>query len=735
MIYLSLILMLFSGFTTGDSNSISGRVIDAKTSDPVTFAYIHLEEINRTTATDIEGVYQLNNIPKGNYTLTVHRIGYKTKNIPISIGDEDLELDIKLNQSVLSAQAIEVTGQRDGVSGSSLEHASRKVLGSELRRNLGSTLSQTLSSLPGFDQRTNGSAPGRPVIRGLGDERVVILQDGVSSGDVSAQSSDHAVTIDPVSAQEVEVARGPAALAFGANAIGGVINVVRNQIATNVPAKANGTITLNGESVNTGFSGAANVTIPIESFALNLDLNARTALNTQSPKGPIRNSYFNTTNDGVGLSWVRDWGYVGGSLGFYGSNYGIPPNPDGHENGVDIEVSKFQYVLKSEYLMEEHFISTLEAEWSLKNYNHKEFESEEVIGTEFGLVTTDFDINAKHGGFGFITKGSLGISSSFEDYAVSGASTPNSNSYAVGAYIIEETDINNIHLEGGLRFDWVKNSPDEREPNSRIGDIRARSFAALSSSLSAIYSFQNGISVGTTLLHSFRAPSLEELYSEGPHLASYSYEIGNPDLDPERGLAKELFLRYRGNRVNLETAVFHNHFSNYLYAANTGQPNNRFPDLNDYQFTGTEATLYGFEFLSEVQLFQSFVVDFSVNYTIGNQEAVQPDGSTETTPLPQIPPLKLKSGIKYAHKGFEVGGRYNYAAEQDRTAEFETSTDAYHKVDLFTQYRFSTKKLLQTVSLNVNNVFDTEYYNHLSRIKDLRPAPGRNITLLYRLFF
>lgn len=723
-----------------DGFSIKGIITDADTEEPISFSYIHLEEINRTVVADPDGSYEIRNIPNGTYTLTVHRIGYLTQSQQIEIDGKDLEINISLHPTVLGSQSIEVVGDNTNLEGSGLEDASKKVLGTDLRRNLGSTLSATLSNLPGFSERKMGGAPGRPVIRGLGGERVLILQDGMRSGDVSDQSSDHAVTVDPISAQEVQVARGPSALEYGANAIGGVINVVRDQIPTTVPNRISGNLTLNGETVNTGFSGALDATIPYNDFALTLDLNGRTALNTQTPDGELGNTYFNSTNSAAGLSWVKSWGYLGGAFNTYFSHYGIPPDPNGHPNGVDIEMEKYQYDVKSEIVVNTDFIRIIEGDFSLKNYTHREIESNGSLGTQFGLVTTNFSAKAKHNSVGIFEKGTFGIWTELEDYAIIGANTPDANSYKAGIYLIEEADFNALHLEAGLRFDMVINKPKTEDPESSIGNIRQREFNALSSSLSASYNFGRGFSSGISFLHSFRAPSLEELYSEGPHLASYSYEIGNPDLEPERAIAKEFFVRYQSSRAGIEAAVFHNDFSNYLYARDTGERNNRRPDLNNYQFVGTEATLYGFELSAEVQVFEHLVADGSVSYTLAERTVSKDEQATtgynrDTRPLPQIPPLKSTISLKYTKDGFEAGSRLRLADKQDRTGEFETPTEGYNLVDLFAQYRLNAGNLLHTFSLNVNNLLNEEYRDHLSRIKDLRPEPGRNFSLLYRLYF
>lgn len=732
------------------SFSITGLVVDAELKRPIPFAYIHLEELNRTSVSSIDGNFEIKSLPTGTYTLTAHRIGFRTQSRVVELTNADLQITLELKASVLSSEAIEVIGESEKLNGSGLDHASKKIFGSDLRRNLGSTLSETLTNLPGFDQRTMGSAPGRPVIRGLGDERVVILQDGISSGDISSQSSDHAVTIDPISASEVEIARGPAALAYGANAIGGVINVVKNQIQTTLPSRLTGTFSLNGQSVNTGISSALNLSMPVGSFAIQADINGKYGLDTNTPLGKIDNTFYQNTNDAIGISWVRPWGYAGIASSVYLSNYGIPPDPNGHPNGVEIELRKYQFDSRSEIIINKAFLKVVEIDASFKNYNHKEIEirsngDQGSIGTEFTLLTTNIDARAKHGSLGFLYNGSFGISSEIEDYTVFGANTPPSNTFKIGAYIIEESNFGALHLEGGLRADFVQATTSSRDlfyPRGvQVGSIdstfyRDRSFGALSGSVSIIYDLGKGLSVGSTILRSFRAPSLEELYSEGPHLASYSFEVGNPNLKPEKAWAKELFAGYSTNRLNATFALFHNDFNNYLYARNTGQASFSRPDLQDYQFIGTKAVLYGLELSGEIQLSKRIVFDASASYTIGEQDTVGVNGETSTGPLPQIPPFKSKMALKYINKdGFEIGTRVKFAAEQTRTDEFENNTDGYTLLDLFVQHRFNTKRLLHTLSFNVNNLLDETYYNHLSRIKDLRAEPGRNISLLYRVYF
>ena len=724
------------------AGAVKGVIIDIETRETVPFVYLHIEQINRSATTDKEGKFEFNNIPPGNYTLVMHRIGFVSQNRSFTVEDDQtVELQIELRPTILTGRAVEVTGLSEDVRGSNLEHASQKITGNELRRNLGTTLSETISNQPGIDQRSMGAAPARPVIRGLGDSRVLILQDGERTGDVSAMSADHAVTIDPMGANEIEIARGPAALAYGSNAIGGVINVVRNQIATSVPSSLTGAASLQGSSVNTGISGGALVTAPFGNYVLNADINGRYGTDYNTPGGRIDNTWLRTANSTVGLSRIRPWGYTGLAVSTYLSDYGIPPDPDGgHPNGVDIEMRKFQVESRTERIIKDHFFKLLEVQAAYRYYNHKEFESSTIIGTEFISNSANFTLKTRHQGVGFLDDGIIGLWGEFEDYVVLDRFNLEANSYSASLFTIQEADFGPLHVELGLRFDLNTVVPKQERPNARIGHIRQRNFAALATSASLIYDLGRGFYAGAVFLHSFRPPTIDELYSEGPHIAAYSFEIGNPDLRAERGLGKELFLRYSGNRGSVRTAVYHNDFRNYIYPRNTGNPNIFFADLNDYQFVSVDAEMYGFETAAELQIGGRLVANASASFTFA-ERSVDEDEQNQTgfdgdkAPLPMIPPFNAGFGITWAGDGFNFGPKVRYSAAQNRLGEFETPTDSYLIFDFSAQYRFSSGGLLHTFTLNFLNLTDQEYYNHLSRIKDLFPEPGRSVNLLYRLYF
>ncbi|CAN5323737.1 TonB-dependent receptor [soil metagenome] len=734
--------LLASANETDNSGKLFGIVIDVESSEPVSFAYIHLEQINRSATTDREGRFELRNIPAGTYNVNIHRIGYTSVNRTVEIEpDQTTEISFQITPTVLSGQTVEVVADAEQLIGSNLEHASLKIVGDRLRRDLDVTLSSTLSNQAGFSERSMGAAPGRPVMRGLGDERVLILEDGGRTGDVSWTSGDHSVTVDPSSADEIEIARGPAALEHGAGAIGGVINVVSNKIPNTVPSRTTGNLSLQGASVNSGIMGAGSVKIPYNDLVLNLDLSGRIGQDYNTPIGPLTNTSIRTADNGFGLGYIRPWGYAGVSGSVYFSEYGIPPDPQGgHPSGVDIEMYKYHTEGRAEVLLGNSLFNLLEARGSFIRYHHVEIESSGAIGTQYDMDTSTGSAKLRNNGWGFFDEGVVGVWGEFVDYSVFGLRTPNSNSVSGAIFAIQEADFGNLHLETGFRLNHFVAAPERERSNSFIGHVRERTFTGLESSLSAIYNMGSGFYLGSTFMHSWRAPTLEELYSEGPHLAAFAFEVGNPDLDSERGFGSEIFGRYKTSNASVEVAAYYNHFNNYLYAQDTGQPSIIRGDLNEFKYIGTEATMYGAEFSSELRLFNNFVVDGNISFTIGDRVVSEQEREAtglvrSNQPLPMMPPLKGTLSLRYSLKNMTLGTRVRAAASQSRLGEIETPTDGYAVFDLNAQYRFDWSGSLHTVSLNALNLFNTEYYNHLSRVKDIFPEPGRNISLLYRVYF
>ena len=712
---------------TRTSGALTGEVRDVETKWPVGWVEVLLEEVSRFSSSRENGQFKLINIPPGTYTLKTFRIGYESlqRQIEVSSGDTTHAV-LWISSSPIVAGDVVVEGERVGEA--SLGEPALSMEGTSLRQNLSGTIAQTLRDEPGIAMRSMGPAPARPVLRGLGSERLLVLEDGERTGDLSATSPDHAVVIEPLTAQRIEVVRGPPALVYGPNTIGGAVNVVRGYVPSVVPAKVGVTVTAQGETVNSGLSTGLAATMPVGRFALRADGTFRNAGDVQTPAGTLENTALETYNASVGGSYVAEHGFVGGAFAYYQSEYGIPGGFVGaHPNGVSIQMKRRHSELKGEFYPHASAVPRVEAKGTYSWYFLQEFESNGSLGVEFGVLSYHGKVVAYTASLGPFTKGAVGIWGEYRDYASGGFTfTPASKEGTVAGFVYQDLELDLFTLQAGLRYDFRTVRPDEQF-ESDIGLIRQRDFGGLSASLSGDYRLKPEWSVGAILTRSLRVPGIEELYSEGPHLAAYSYEVGDPDLEKETGLGGEFYTRYGGAEVSGRLAVFNNEFRNYIYPRNTGEINNRLL-LPIYQSTGAPARIAGAEATLGWQMTSRFALNGSLAYVRGTL-------TDADEPLPWIPPLSGGLGIEYKQRQFTLGTSLRASAKQERTGEFEEPTDGWVVLDAFAQYHITTGSLLHTFDLVLENVTNTEYRDHLSRVKSVMPEPGFNLRLLYKAYF
>ncbi len=708
-------------------SAVIGTVTDAATGEPVGFAQILLEEINRSATADETGRFELFFIPSGSYTLKAYRIGYQSLIRSVRVSEADtMRIQLTMTVSPLETGEVVVEGIRNEAR--QLADAAMEMEGRKLRQKLGTTIAETLSDEPGFSMRSMGPAPARPVLRGLGGERLLVLEDGGRTGDLSATSTDHAVVIDPLTADRIEVVRGPAALIYGPNTLGGVVNVVRGYVPTSPPNRVQTGITLQGQSVNHGFSGGFGTTAPAGRFALRADGSVRKAGDVTTPVGPLENTGLSTINASLGASWSGAGGYAGAAGSYYASSYGIPGGFVGaHPGGVDIELDRMHLEVKTEMVEPLRFIPRMELSGTFSRYHHREFESENTLGIEFGLLSYHgsalFHVHPN----GHLRKGAVGLWGEYRDFASGGFSfTPNSTESSIAGFGYQDVHFERFTLQAGGRYDLRRVTPIERKEAS-IGDIRERTFGGASASLRGILHPAPTVSIGATVMRSLRMPGIEELYSEGPHLAAYSFEVGNPDLGNEVGWGVEGFGRYQGSRLTGSLALYHNRIHNYIYPRNTGATDVR-TLLPIYQQTGAESRMAGLEAGLEIRPHRVVRFSASMSYTRGS--LIDTD-----EPLPWIPPLSGEVDTSVRLRDYTIGATLRAASRQDRVAEGEEPTEGYVLVGAYAQYHFTTRALLHTIDLVVENATDAEYRDHLSRVKSVMPEPGRNVKLLYKLFF
>lgn len=722
-------LALTAGTVSAQSSgTVVGRVLDAETDDPVGFAQVLLEEANRSGTADEDGRFEIRFVQADAYTLKAFRIGYQPliQSVRVPAGDT-LRLTLRMTATPIEQGEIIVEGAQQDVE--QLADAAMEIEGRKLRQNLGTTIAETLDDEPGIAMRSMGPAPARPVLRGLGGERLLVLEDGGRTGDLSATSTDHAVVVDPLTSERIEVIRGPAALIYGPNTLGGVVNVIRGYIPSSQAQQPHLGASLQGQTVSDGFSGGFGVEAPVGPFALRADGSIRRAGDVSTPVGPLENTDLATVNGSVGGAVVGDWGHAGLSGSYYRSSYGIPGGFVGaHPHGVDIELDRAHVEARAEVFDPVPWVPRMEVEGSFSRYHHEEFEADDVLGIEFGVLSYHGKALFHTHKNGHMRKGAVGIWSEFRDYASGGFSfTPASTEWTIAGFGFQDIHFEGFTIQGGLRYDLRQVRPREERVSDKIGEIERRSFGGMSASLRGMLHPTERISVGASLMRSIRMPGIEELYSEGPHLAAYSFEIGNPNLDVERGWGMELFGHYESAPVTASISLFHNYMPGFIYPRNTGEKNVQ-TLLPIYRQTGSTASMVGGEASASIRPNRRLELSGTLSYVRGT--LVDSD-----EPLPWMPPLSGKLDLSYTRSRATVGATTRAADAQHRLGEFEEPTDGYVVFGVYVQYYLVTGPVLHTIDLVVDNLTDTEFRDHLSRVKSVMPEPGRNVKLLYKIYF
>ena len=738
--------------------SIEGRVVDAITGAPLAGVVVHVEDPRRHEVTHEDGEFHLTRLPPGRYTLLFERFGYATRALEVTLGLAEVKsIDVRMTAAAVELEGLVVTATMGGRSSDDALRPTTVVAGRDLQRQLDATVAATLDAEAGVAVASMGPAPARPVIRGLGGDRVLILEDGERVGDVSSSSPDHAVAVDPVGAERIEVVRGPAALFYGSNALGGVVNVIVEEIPTTLPHRLHGAATLQGRSASEGYAVQASAVGPvIDRLAARGELSWREAGDMETPLGAVENSSIRTGGGSFGTAWVDRWGHVGVAARGFVSRYGIPPDTvSGHEHGVTVEMERMAVRGQVHWTHPAGPFDHLELDAKATQLDHLELEHGGVVGTEIGLNTYALELVGRHSGSGVFDRGAVGARVQRADHGADRGhgAVLSVDEWDAAVYALEELDVARLQLQVGGRIDWSRRTP-VHGPES-IGGVAAkeRDFANASGSLSALYRLTERSRLGIAVTRAFRTPSTDELYSDGPHLASYTFEVGNPELKAETGHGVDVFLRLDRRALRGELAVFWNRISDYVQPRNTGNVDSR-SGLFMYRATNTAAEFRGAEAALEWSPLSHVVLDGTVSFVRGQDLDAD-------EPLPLVPPLQGDVALRYERTAWFVETGWRGASDQERVparpalpmtevgycdetagtdgcrpvpGEF-LSTEGHGVWSFAGGFRWSVGDALNSITVAVENAGDTTYRNHLSRIKELLPEQGRSINIVYRVGF
>ncbi|MGE3332844.1 MAG: TonB-dependent receptor [Rhodospirillaceae bacterium] len=602
------------------------------------------------------------------------------------------------------------------------------LTGDELAAALKPSIGETLASEPGVTSTFFGPYASRPVIRGFDGDRIRILFDGIGAIDASSVSPDHQTAGDALGAERIEVLRGPATLLYGSSAIGGVVNIIDGRIPTEVPANGYHGHLMGGYGSNADekfVSGGTDVDVA-SGLMLHADAGWRKTGDYKIPgfaspeaqaegiEGRVRNSDGRTTHGTGGASYVFENGVLGAAVERFTSNYGSPA-----EEAVRLDLKQTRVDFKGEMHDLEGFIASVRARGAYGDYQHQEIEGG-AVGTTFTNQGWEGRIDAVHAPLGAIT-GTFGVQYRNRDFAAIGeeAFTPASKTRQFAGFLLESAAIGALKFEAGARVEGTRIS---LEDNTR------RAFTSGAFSGSAAYEFAAQTLVGVTASWTQRAPTAEELFSEGPHLATNQFERGNPDLRQERATNLEMTFKHNAGPLTGSVALYRTWFDNYIFADQTGEAEDGLPV---FAFSATKARFTGLE--SEVALSVLRDASYALSFDAG-LDLVRATNAAANEPLPRTPPLRYRFGTDMRWTIVEARLEVVGAASQNRISPLETATKGY----TFVNARLGVSPFADSdiqIVLQAQNLTGAAARPHTSFLKDVAPMPGRDVRLYVRASF
>lgn len=730
------------------TGTIRGQVVDAESSAPLSFVTVRVVELHRAFQTHEDGAFAFIDVPPGQYTLSAQRLGYAPLELSITLrAGQDTTVRVELEPRPVELTRTVITGTIGERSASEVISSTSVIAGSSLDRALDGTLAGTVSGQAGVSSASMGAATAKPVLRGLSGDRVLVLEDGARPGDMSGTGADHAVAVDPLTVGRVEIVRGPMSLLYGSSALGGVINAVRDEVPTSPLDGLHGTVTLQGATVNSGASAGGEARFPLGNFGVRAEASVRTAGDTRTPVARLENTGVETYGLALGVGRPFESGHVGVSYRGYFNEYGLPGGFVGaHPGGVDIRMRRHTVRTMGDWHGDDGIVRNLSGSAGVTTYGHDEITGSGSVGTSFDQVTMTADVLAELAPHGPFSNGAVGARVQYRDITTAGSlRTPSTHDWTAGVFLVEEAAIGRLTLQGGVRGDVARYEPREASTVTVHGEdipTLPRTFSALSGAVGTLWDVGGGVRMGANVSRAFRTPDFNELYSDGPHLAAYSYDVGNPRLDAETGSGLDVFIRAERARWNGEVAAFHNRFSNYIFPRNTGEIG-RQGERWKFQYAGRDVVLSGGEAQVSVRPLPALVFDAMASLVIGRvrgeRDSIPAIGDEparlSSRYLPLLPPLNGRVSARWDRPAWFAGAGVKMAARQDRVGDFETETPAYQVVELSAGIRRTLASRLHTFTLRVDNALDTSYRDHLSRTSDIIPEAGRNVSLLYRLIF
>ena len=660
---------------------------------------------------------------------------------------------------------LNVSGVRETDSG--ILSPNKVLSGDELQNKLAGTLGATLANELGVSATGYGSGASRPVIRGLEGPRVQILQNGLSVGDVSSISADHAVANPIQNAHQIEILRGAAALLYGSGSSGGLVNVVNDRILTTMPDAVSGSINTSYETVNQGKTANIELDAPAGPLALHFDTaisnsnnyripgfaeqggpNANWAINPGEPvnipySGKLPFSYSNQNSLGLGATYLRTDGYTGVSLERMNHNYGIPTAEGGF-----IQQSQNRYDIAHQSNDPFDGFSSIKISAANSNYQHTEFTNNGVASTQWNNTATEARLEMAHkeflGSKGIIGAQVTGATLNATDLTTGNyAIVPQTKSNSTALFLIEEGRYGPMKTSLGARYNYATQNPNSATqfPSASSQDfvpnsygppsLQSRQFNLMSYSAGGLLDIAKGYGLGLSYTVSQRAPSAQELYSYGPHDSTATFDIGNSNLGTETSHNVEVNFQKTLGLIRSKASIYRNQFTNYIYGFYTGSYSQANENFSVVQASQANASIRGAEGELSYNWNQT-----GVGVRVFGDVSQGSFNSGGNLPLQPAP--RLGSELAYQRNGWLTSATYIYSYQQNRLASWEIGpTPSYNLLNANLSYTERIGKVNWTGYLVMKNLLNDEirYATSPMAVRLYAPQPGRSLLVGIRAAF
>ena len=724
---------------------------------PIVGATVRIPDVDRAQRTGAGGDFAFADIPTGTYSVYVAARGYTAASKSVTANGATITITFDLKPSALPLKEIVVSATSVARFTDDQYQATAAKSLLDFQNSGGMSFAERIADVPGVAARSNGSAPARPILRGLGDNEVLVLENGLRMGDIATFDPAHATPLMAMGITQVEVVRGPATILYGPSTIGGIVNVMTEIVPSLSSRPMSGTVSLEGNSVNDGYTGHFRNVFSSSNQAFSISGGLLRARETRIPSGVYIDpgsekaftldrmpQTFDQSNEaGLGYTVQGGLGTIGIGAKYFDANYGIPgvpPNPDfANVAPTTSRISQQRRTIEMRGLFSVGgaFIRQLKLDANYNDYTHSEFPTAQDASGVSDSQANHFHKRAFNAVLQLQQQpigkwqGTLGLWTNIENLTIEGDEPlgPNSVTTGMAAYAFEEYLASaTTRLQAGVRFDYnkIQTSPFAQSTDPVFQTLNvSRLHNAFTASLGAVRQFTPEVTGSVNFARSFRAPTVQELFANGLDAASGTFSIGTAVLRPETGFGVDASLKGTFERATFELSPYVNYISHYIYGFLRGDTIQNFPVR---QFAATNARLMGFEASATVAATPLIAIRASADY-------VNAQDTKLNEPLPFIPPLRALVRATYQDSRWMGLLELRGAASQSRLGEGDTPTGGFTVMNLGAGMRFVRQGMVHNLSIRCDNLFNTVYRDNLSVIKDFLPQPARGFRINYQLLY